>query len=180
MGLAFWEGGKLVYGTSVRHTNEDRGMVAWIAMAKAVESAIKEVWPSGRVDALAYEKMTVYADRVGFSDDLMELTGVLGAVSMIDILRDLDLDDYRAYYAGQWTGGRSKHPNHLRVIRRLQNNEMEVDALVNMLVREGEDSKGVVLEKLVGKKYIPSKSFPDDSLHVLDAIGIGLYDLRRL
>lgn len=154
-GFALWRGVRLVdarllYGEACTRI---RGADAWNACRRALVARLIEfgVLPE-HVDEFAYEAMQVYGRGTNANPaDLFELEGVSGACSAAFVNAKCT-----GYPSRQWMKGRSEFANHNRIRDRLREDERQ--ALIN------------------GLGLIPNGKHE----HVIEAVGIGLYHLRRL
>jgi hypothetical protein len=154
MGVAMFRGGHLDSAGLLRGEADTsvRDVEASRAMAQSFDDWLSDaLLADERPDHFAYEKMKHYSKSPKANvDDLFQLVGVSHAC-------------LRAYEApvspikpGTWTSGRPKDINHQRIDRRLDTEEG--DALAHAV-----------------------KNLPEgDHEHVYDAVGIGLYELKRL
>jgi len=153
VGLARFEEGRLVGATSIRGvSSEVRGAAAYQKIAKKVRRWISPV------EQFVYERPRVREGSRGYSDDLFELMGVVGAVSMLGEL-PIRSEHFQAVMPRSWTGGRPKQANRARMWKRLGPNETEVFP-----------------ERLVG---VHEDDPIDTWEHAMDAVCVGLHELER-
>lgn len=115
-------------------------------------SALVDFIGARSVHDFAYESMQVYAGKYNSDpDDLLELMGVCGACAQA---AGAPLN--YGYKPREWMKGRGMAANHERIVRRLSGGELR--ALDRMYDR------------------VP----PSKREHVLEAVGVGLFHLRRL
>jgi hypothetical protein len=150
-GLAFFDGGLLVGAEVVVHKNGD-GPHQWLGMGAAVAAAIAEYAGRRRpTDELVIEYMQTRRGKTAAHDDLIQLSQVSGVIYALGGPPQL----FHAP-ANTWTSGYTKEKNHPRIRRRLSADELATldDALAG---------------------------FPPGSWkEIMDAVGIGLWHLRRL
>jgi hypothetical protein len=163
MGVAYWEDSRLEAAALLSGAEDTniRDLEASREMASSFDQ-----WLLGVTDAdtmqdlyaydgeIAYEKMKHYSGNAKKSvrvDDLFQLVGVSHAC--LSPYRQADIEPH---LPGTWTSGRPKSARHAHSRNRLD--EEESDTLVHT-ERKLKDS---------------------DVEHVLDAVGIGLYHLKRL
>lgn len=161
-GYAVFYGGRLVAAGLVRSPDHDnRGPVAWLAMATAVVDELdRQKLPMESGDELVLEGQQVYqtgklAGKMGAdANDLLELSGVCGALAAL--YAGLTVQDFRRVMPAQWKGTTDKAICQLRVSKRLS------------------DSEAMAISW-------PGKAGKDSSLahNVYDAIAIGLWAVGR-
>lgn len=149
-GLALFDGGELVGAELVVHRNGN-GPSQWRGMGEAVSDAIRELGGRRRpTDELVIEYMQTRRGRSDAHDDLIQLSQVSGVIYA--------LGPRQIYHApaNTWTKGHTKEKNHPRIKRRLSNLEQ------------------ATLEECLS--CFPAGSWKE----IIDAVGIGLWHLRRL
>lgn len=152
-GIALWEDGKLtdcdVLDTG-REANESQGEEAWVEQYCEVME-----WLDGEsVEVFVFEQMQTRKSKPGAHSNLIELSIISGMIA--GALRELNTcHETIAVPANTWTKGRGKEVN-AKVGRRLLDND-ELRALRNGLSRA------------------PKKNHKE----IFDAVGIGLFHLRR-
>lgn len=163
MGAAVFYYGKLVKA-KVLTGREKGGKFAdcWRELGREFD----DVMPIG--DALAYEMPQIWKGGKNTNPDhILDLIGVLGAISHSINLRHAK---FHAYRPGQWTKSKKKHVRQPLVIKRLSKDKDEVDVL------RAEFGKTPQQITHAARR----RQNLGDIDHVLDAIGVGLYHLRRL
>jgi len=132
-----------------------RDILATQALRSSFDQCFKRWFgfESRRYDGmLVYERMQHYSKRPKADvDDLFQLVGAVHAC-----FSGANNAIVEGYLPGTWTSGRPKDVNHDRIRRRLSGPEVDVVGDELATIPEGQHE------------------------HVLDAIGIGLYHLRRL
>lgn len=134
----------------VVHRNGD-GPSQWRGMGVAVADAIRELGGRKRpTDEVVIEYMQTRRGRADVHNDLIQLSQVSGVIYAFG-----PPNLYHAP-ANTWTQGRAKEKNHLRIEARLSNVE-----------------RAIYEDRLTG---FPKGSWKE----IKDAVGIGLWHLRRL
>lgn len=148
-GVASFRQGRLVGAALVQGAPEGRGWPAWITMTEAIELAVADRIAPGAV--LVLERPQVYA--VGMSkgdpDDLLELTGIVGAVAARLEAQGAHVTLYKPR---EWKGQVPKAVHNERVRSHLDPEELRI------------------LDGCGARSLIHN---------VTDAVGIGLFHLRR-
>lgn len=172
-GIAFWDfqpthSGEfdhfLSYATEVRNPIDGRGPRAWDAMATAVDREIQNYSrhfqnPMSEGYEVALEWLRVYKRKTKYQKDVLQVAGSIGALSTI-----LHPEGWHLYEPKTWTRSRPKKPNHARIARSLR--DFEADNAFEMTCLQLEN------------RAIEENEGSDE--HVMDAIGVGLYHLKRL
>lgn len=151
-GLAVFTNGLLTAAFLVRNPNtKDRGGKAWLAMGREVAKTLRGVIYTP--DLFVSEIPQVYREGKSANvspDDLTNLTGVVGCV-----IGFLDPSEVKTYVPAEWKGQVPKDIHNKRVITALNADEHWV--LYNTV------------------------KCPASLLHnVVDAIGVGLFELKRM
>lgn len=150
VGVAMFDEGKLVDAFCVHAKKADSQL---FATAQTVISKIAYRWPGACTpfaQEVALEMMQTRESNVAAHASIIELEFLSGLLAA-------KFNYFTRVPANEWTGGRPKHINHSRIRRRLE--EKERDVLVDALEEETRSS---------------------NHKEILDAIGIGLYHLKRL
>ena len=152
-GVAVFENKVLVACAYVRSPNKkDRGARAWKDMGWAAHTWYHKTMDGWSPDAVAHEQMQVYRASLqkGDPNDLLELAGVCGWVAAL-VGTDCKVTPY---LPRQWKGQIPKDVHAKRILGRLNPNEAQV---------------------------LKAEKIPKSLEHnVIDAIGIGLYHLKRV
>jgi len=141
---------------------ESRGPKAWKSMVGEIQNTIKMRGVISRFTTIIMEWPQVYRQKHGYGKDLLELSAVGGGV--VSVFSEVD---HQLYEASEWTRSRPKGPNQKRILRHLEDGE--IDRLASSLDEEPESIKQKVQNEKAGQIE-----------HVIDAVGIGLYHLRRM
>lgn len=111
-GCALWSpDGTLLRAWTARARGSGRGPAAWVKMVAAIKL-------SPDISVLVCEQMQVYQDKRTNADDLLELTGVLGA--LVWRFKGAKLQGYRP---AEWKGQVPKHVLRKRIEKRLTDKE---------------------------------------------------------
>jgi hypothetical protein len=151
VGIALFCDGRFEQG-AVSHTDWGDGATLLARTACDVAREIRALLAGRSLDHLVVEKMVAHKDRREAHGDIIDLAHVAGGI-LVGFEGEAKL---RLLSAAEWTGGRNKKVNHVRIRRRL--NEAEEAALDASL-------RGVMRS---------------NHKELVDAVGIGLYHLRRL
>ena len=113
-GCALWSpDGTLLGAWTARARGSSRGPAMWVKMVNAIKLA-----PD--ISVLVVEQMQVYQDRKTNADDLLELTGVLGALSWR--FKEAALVGYKP---AEWKKQAPKRVVHARIKSRLSPEELK-------------------------------------------------------
>lgn len=129
----------------------------YVGLAREVAESVKAMRPgrhAGADTCLAIEKMVPrkeLASNLRVTSDLLGLAVMTGALIPLVAYGEL-----RWIEPAKWTGGRAKEANHPRIIKRL------------------DDAERAVVETAL------KRTFESAHKELLDAVGIGLYNLARL
>jgi len=116
-GCALWSpNGTLRRAWTARARGSARGPMAWVKMVDAIKIA-----PD--ISVLVCEQMQVYSERRENADDLLELTGVLGALAW-----RFKGAEMRGFKPAEWKGQVPKHVMQARLKKRLTSAELKVMA----------------------------------------------------
>ncbi len=111
-GCALWSpDGTLLRAWTARARGSGRGPAVWVRMVNAIKIA-----PD--ISVLVCEQMQVYRDKTANADDLLELTGVLGALAWR--FKGAKIKGYRP---AEWKGQVPKHISRKRLQSRLTDKE---------------------------------------------------------
>jgi len=112
-GCALWSSdGTLLRAWTAQARGKKRGPAAWVQMVGAIKL-------SPDISVLVVEQMQVYQDRKTDADDLLELTGVLGALAW----RFSGAEMY-GFKPGEWKGQVPKKVMQQRIKQRLTKGEL--------------------------------------------------------
>ena len=151
-GVARFIDGKLQWATCVRKDTGKRGPEQWQAIAHAVARAVPMIGAEEGT-FLVVEKPQVYGGK--HPDDLIELSASLGAcVSAIS--ETLWMEGYKAYFPREWKGQVPKTVHHRRIRKKLTGEE------------------NAILDRCLAKVVVSLQH------NVLDAVGLGMFHLRRI
>lgn len=155
-GLAAFEGGELVWASSMHSSTGCRGPEQWARVSRATSDSFSVKFPSGNVDVLVVEKPQVYTCRNNANpDDLIELSAALGAcVATVEAY--YFIEKYVTYLPREWKGQVPKEVHHRRIRRALKGTE-----------------QAALKKCLAGIQ-------PDLQHNALDAVGLGLKYLGRI
>jgi hypothetical protein len=129
-GCALWfPNGTLKRAWTAQVKSEGRGPGAWIKMVDAIKVA-----PD--ISVLVCEQMQVYREQRTNADDLLELTGVLGALSW----RFKGAEMY-GFKPGKWKGQVPKHVMRKRLESRLT--EEELSCVAKKCTHDAWDAIGI-------------------------------------
>jgi hypothetical protein len=141
-GAAVFENAVLTWAGLVRNpVKKERGPEAWMAMAREVEKVVYV--KANRNDALVTEYPQVYRGprQKGDPADLIELTGVAGAISGV-----LQAETSRGFLPREWKGATPKTVHNARVLARLTADEKTaIDATPPSLIHNVIDAVGIGL-----------------------------------
>jgi hypothetical protein len=144
-GMALFNDGKLIEATAPRSDIKSpvRDVPAWVGMAAACREVAAD-WPAA--DLVVYEMPEVYlTGGKGDPNDLMQLTGVLGAVSGVFSCR------WEGYLPVQWKGQLDKDVHHARIreffltAAELRRMEGQLDSIISSLQHNALDAVGLGL-----------------------------------
>lgn len=117
-GAALWDNGTLKKAVLIRSKNKDAGAAAWYPMALAVSTWVEDEF----IDDLVIELPQIYKFFKGDPQDLIQLAGVVGAISQ-EIVR-INAGRLTTYLPRAWKGQVKKDVTKLRVQKRLSPEEL--------------------------------------------------------
>lgn len=172
MGVALWdlELEKLIRADRVQSLeSEARGPEAWHSIGRQFNKFLRtNMTGLSGIQEVVSEYFRVYDHKVGRQKEVLQLAGALGAIAGAISFEP----EWRIIEPRTWTRGRSKIPNQLRIWNRLESGEKR------RFVGSDAESIDTILEKATNpdsdRKTTGKWSEP------LDAVGVGLYHLRRL
>lgn len=170
-GLAIFVDSQLQWAGTAECTDNERNSVGWQQMGREIATYVEAASTSGifdRFDLVAHEGFQIRG-RKGRPKDILQLAGVVGASFgsiSTQYLPDSYEDGYRYVKPQKWTKSRPKEANQQRIWRRLEGDEKN-------------QFNGISAVALASRLF--GESFePDKWEHAIDAVGIGLYCVRRL
>lgn len=152
-GLAVFTNGLLTSAFLVRNPNtKDRGGKAWLEMGGTVDIIATMAFPTGRVPLFVSEIPQVYREGKSANVSPDDLTNLTGVVGCV--IGFLDPSEVKTYVPAEWKGQVPKDIHNRRIKASLSLDEVRV---------------------------LDAVKCPASLLHnVIDAIGVGLFELGRM